>query len=79
MGSIEETIEVDCPVRAVYNHWTQFEEFSRVSFPGEVQAGMPACSSALTSARRRTRHLAEYPSVSWGGFERRRYRYIHSV
>jgi uncharacterized membrane protein len=27
MASIEESIEVDVPVRAVYNQWTQFEDF----------------------------------------------------
>jgi uncharacterized membrane protein len=29
MERIEKTIEVDRPVRVVYNHWTQFEEFPR--------------------------------------------------
>jgi uncharacterized membrane protein len=27
MERIEKTIEVKCPVRVVYNQWTQFEEF----------------------------------------------------
>jgi ribosome-associated toxin RatA of RatAB toxin-antitoxin module len=27
MERIEKTIEVECPVRVVYNQWTQFEEF----------------------------------------------------
>ena len=29
MESIEKVIEVNAPVRAVYNQWTQFEEFPR--------------------------------------------------
>ncbi len=29
MTTIEETIEVDVPVRTAYNQWTQFEEFPR--------------------------------------------------
>jgi uncharacterized membrane protein len=29
MHSVEETIEVEVPVRAAYNQWTQFEEFPR--------------------------------------------------
>jgi uncharacterized membrane protein len=27
METIEKSIEVDAPIRAVYNQWTQFEEF----------------------------------------------------
>jgi uncharacterized membrane protein len=29
MSTIEESIEVDVPVRTAYNQWTQFEEFPR--------------------------------------------------
>ena len=29
MERIEKTIEVECPVRMVYNQWTQFEEFPK--------------------------------------------------
>ena len=29
MSSIEQSIEVDVPVRTAYNQWTQFEEFPR--------------------------------------------------
>jgi uncharacterized membrane protein len=29
MAKIEESIEVNAPLRAVYNQWTQFEEFPR--------------------------------------------------
>jgi uncharacterized membrane protein len=36
MRSIEQSIEVDVPVRTAYNQWTQFEEFPR--FMDGVQA-----------------------------------------
>jgi uncharacterized membrane protein len=29
MARVEETIEIDRPVRMVYDQWTQFEEFPR--------------------------------------------------
>jgi uncharacterized membrane protein len=29
MERVEKVIEVDCPLRTVYNQWTQFAEFSR--------------------------------------------------
>ena len=29
MANVEQTIEVNLPVRTVYNQWTQFEEFPR--------------------------------------------------
>ena len=29
MSTIEQSIEVEAPVRPVYNQWTQFEEFPR--------------------------------------------------
>jgi uncharacterized membrane protein len=29
MERVDKSIEVNCPVRAVYNQWTQFEEFPR--------------------------------------------------
>ena len=29
MASVEQTIDVNLPVRTVYNQWTQFEEFPR--------------------------------------------------
>ncbi len=29
MSAIEESIQVDAPVRAVYDQWTQFEEFPK--------------------------------------------------
>ena len=36
MATIEESIDVDVPVRTAYNQWTQFEEFPR--FMNGVQA-----------------------------------------
>jgi uncharacterized membrane protein len=29
MATVEQSIEVNCPLRTVYNQWTQFEEFPR--------------------------------------------------
>ena len=29
MERIQKSIEVECPLRSVYNQWTQFEEFPR--------------------------------------------------
>lgn len=29
MSTIEQSVEVDVPVRTAYNQWTQFEQFSQ--------------------------------------------------
>jgi uncharacterized membrane protein len=29
MSSVEQTIDVEAPIRAVYDQWTQFESFPR--------------------------------------------------
>ena len=39
MANVEQTIEVNLPVRTVYSQWTQFEEFPR--FMQGVEEGSP--------------------------------------
>ncbi|MGH9962264.1 MAG: SRPBCC family protein, partial [Pyrinomonadaceae bacterium] len=29
MATIEQSVDINCPVTTVYNQWTQFEEFPR--------------------------------------------------
>jgi len=56
MERIEKTIEVDRPVRAVYNQWTQFEEFPR--FMDGVEQVMQIDDSWRTSRRVRRKMSA---------------------
>ena len=50
MGTIEQSIEVEVPVRAAYDQWTQFEEFPR--FMEGVERDPPARRPAPALDRR---------------------------
>jgi hypothetical protein len=41
MTTIEESIDIQVPIRTVYDQWTQFEEFHR-SWRGEVSNDSPS-------------------------------------
>jgi uncharacterized membrane protein len=58
MERIEKSVEVACPVRTVYNQWTQFEEFPR-STSGAPNAGTVRFEP-LSHDRTRVRLIMEY-------------------
>jgi uncharacterized membrane protein len=60
MSTIERSIEVEAPLRIVYNQWTEFEEFPRF-MEGVREVWQLADRRRLGASRSRRRRRSEKP------------------